>query len=57
VVGVAAKKLGFIALAVAFFAKFAKVIVLGVALLGAAFVKFFGKRKRAAASAAEPPAA
>jgi uncharacterized membrane-anchored protein len=57
VVGVAAKKLGFFALAVAFFAKFAKFIVLGVALLGAAFVKFFGKRKRAAPSAAEPPAA
>jgi uncharacterized membrane-anchored protein len=57
VVGVAAKKLGFIALAVAFFAKFAKIILLGVALLGAAFVKFFGKRKRAAASVPQPPAA
>jgi uncharacterized membrane-anchored protein len=57
VVGVAAKKLGFIALAMAFFAKFAKFIVLGVALLGAAFVKFFGKRKRTTASAVEPPAA
>lgn len=57
VVGVAAKKLGFIALLVAFFAKFAKVILLGVAVLGAAFVKFFGKRKAVAAAAAsgEPP--
>jgi uncharacterized membrane-anchored protein len=57
VVGVAAKKLGFIALVVAFFAKFAKVIVLGAALLGAAFVKLFGKRKAMAAAAAsgEPP--
>jgi uncharacterized membrane-anchored protein len=57
VVGVAAKKLGFIALLVAFFAKFAKVILLGVAVLGAAFVKFFGKRKAVAAPAAsgEPP--
>jgi uncharacterized membrane-anchored protein len=65
VVGVAAKKLGFIALAVAFFAKFAKVILLGVAVLGAAFVKFVGKRKGAGAAAApvatapsgEPPRA
>jgi len=57
VVGVAAKKLGFIALALAFFAKFAKVIVLGVAVLGAAFVKLFGRRKRAASSALPPPAA
>jgi len=65
VVGVAAKKLGFIALVVAFFAKFAKVIVLGVAVLGAAFVKLFGKRKAAAAATAtvspassgEPPRA
>lgn len=54
VVGVAAKKLGFIALVVAFFAKFAKVIVLGVALLGAAFIKFFGKRKAAPAASAVP---
>ena len=52
VVGVAAKKLGFIALAVAFFAKFAKVILLGVAVLGAAFVKFFGKRKPKVAATA-----
>ena len=44
-VGVAAKKLGLFALAAAFFAKFAKVILLGLALLGGGFVKFFGKRK------------
>ncbi|MFI4932369.1 MAG: DUF2167 domain-containing protein [Burkholderiales bacterium] len=61
VVGVAAKKLGLIALGVAFFAKFAKLILLGLALLGAGFVKLFGKRKSAApataaaAVSAEPP--
>src|SRR5262245_20764054 len=47
VVGVAAKKLGLIALALAFVAKFAKVILLGLALLGGAAVKLFGKRKAA----------
>ena len=63
VVGVAAKKLGLIALALGFFAKFAKVILLGVAVLGAAFVKFFGKRKAATAgpgaagAPGDPPAA
>jgi uncharacterized membrane-anchored protein len=57
VVGVAAKKLGLIALAVAFFAKFAKVILIGLALLGAGFVKFFGKRKAAASNAAAATAA
>jgi uncharacterized membrane-anchored protein len=46
VVGVAAKKLGFIALALAFLAKFAKVIVLGLAVMGGAAVKIFGKRKK-----------
>jgi uncharacterized membrane-anchored protein len=62
VVGVAAKKLGFLALMVAFFAKFAKVFVLGLAVLGAGFVKLFGKRKpkptpvEAAATAEPPPA-
>lgn len=45
VVGVAAKKLGFIALALAFFAKFAKVILLGLAVLGGGFLKFFKRRK------------
>lgn len=55
VVGVAAKKLGLIALAVAFFAKFAKVLLLGLALLGAAFVKFFGRRKAASPETVIPP--
>lgn len=60
VVGVAAKKLGLIAVALAFVAKFAKVIVLGLAVLGAACVKLFGGRRRARAAAtaaapAEPP--
>jgi uncharacterized membrane-anchored protein len=55
VVGVAAKKLGLIALGVAFFAKFAKVILLGVALLGAAFVKLFGRRKKAPMTPATAP--
>jgi uncharacterized membrane-anchored protein len=61
VVGVAAKKLGLIALALAFFAKFAKAILLGLALLGGGFVKFFGKRKSTvptpatATASAEPP--
>jgi uncharacterized membrane-anchored protein len=45
VVGVAAKKLGFLALVVAFFAKFAKVIVLAVAGLGVLFVRFFRRGK------------
>lgn len=54
VVGVAAKKLGLIALGVAFFAKFAKVILLGLALLGAGFVKLFGKRKGTPPAAATP---
>jgi len=55
VVGVAAKKLGLIALAVAFFAKFAKVILLGLALLGAAFVRLFGRRKAASPETVIPP--
>lgn len=54
VVGVAAKKLGFLALIVAFVAKFAKVIVLGLALLGGAFVKLLRGRKRQAAVAEAP---
>jgi uncharacterized membrane-anchored protein len=53
----AAKKLGLIALAVAFFAKFAKVILLGLALLGAGFVKLFGKRKAKQAALADAAAA
>ena len=44
VVGVAAKKLGLIALALGFFAKFAKIILLGLALLGGGALKLF-KRK------------
>ncbi len=44
VAGVAAKKLGFFALAAAFLAKFAKVAILAVAGLGAAVARFF-KRK------------
>ena len=47
VVGVAAKKLGFLALAAAFFAKFAKLIVLGVALVGGAVLKLFKRNKPA----------
>ncbi len=45
VVGVAAKKLGLLALGAAFFAKFAKLIIVGLALLGGAAVKLFGRRK------------
>ena len=44
VVGVAAKKLGFIAMAGLFLAKFAKVILIGLAALGAAFTKFFRRK-------------
>jgi uncharacterized membrane-anchored protein len=50
VLGVAAKKLGFFAVAALFFAKFAKVIFLAVAGFGAVFMKYF-KRKPAAAPA------
>jgi uncharacterized membrane-anchored protein len=56
VVGVAAKKLGLIALAVAFFAKFAKVILIGLAVLGAGAVKLFGKRRAAAPAPVAAPA-
>jgi uncharacterized membrane-anchored protein len=48
VLGVAAKKLGFFAVAALFFAKFAKVIFLAVAGFGTVFLKYF-KRKPAAA--------
>lgn len=47
VVGVAAKKLGFLALAAAFFAKFAKLIILGVALVGGAAFKLLKRGKTA----------
>jgi uncharacterized membrane-anchored protein len=45
VVGVAAKKLGFLAVAGLFLAKFAKIIFLAVAGLGAGAVKWFGRKK------------
>ncbi|MFM2059120.1 MAG: hypothetical protein RLY71_3505 [Pseudomonadota bacterium] len=58
VVGVAAKKLGFLAVALAFLAKFAKVIFIGLAASGGIFAKIFKSRKaRTAATApAAPPA-
>jgi uncharacterized membrane-anchored protein len=46
VVGVAAKKLGFIAMGALFFAKFAKVILLALAVLGGGFAKFFKRRPK-----------
>jgi uncharacterized membrane-anchored protein len=45
VVGVAAKKLGMLAAAGLFFAKFAKVIILGLGALGVGAAKLFGGRK------------
>lgn len=45
VVGVGAKKLGLLAVAFAFIAKFAKIILLAVVGLGAAFTKFFKRDK------------
>jgi uncharacterized membrane-anchored protein len=56
VVGVAAKKLGMIALAGVFLAKFAKVIVVSLALLGGGASKFFKWRRKAPAASTEPPA-
>jgi uncharacterized membrane-anchored protein len=53
VVGVAAKKLGFLALAAVFLAKFAKIAFLAVAGFGTLFYKWFGKKK--AAPAIAPP--
>lgn len=53
VVGVAAKKLGFIAAAGLFLAKFAKVILLGLAVFGAGALKLFKRKK----DNALPPAA
>jgi uncharacterized membrane-anchored protein len=46
VVGVAAKKLGLMAMGALFFAKFAKVILLGLAVLGGGFAKFFKRRRK-----------
>lgn len=45
VAGVAAKKLGLLALAATFFAKFAKVILVGLALVGGAATKLFRRKK------------
>ena len=52
VAGVAAKKLGLLAVAFAFLAKFAKVIFIAVAVFGAGIVKFFGGKKKRAESQA-----
>jgi uncharacterized membrane-anchored protein len=49
VVGVAAHKLGFLALAAAFVLKFAKLILIGLAAFGGAFMKFFRRNKSASA--------
>ncbi|MEY4754471.1 MAG: hypothetical protein RJA44_2146 [Pseudomonadota bacterium] len=60
VVGVAAKKLGFLAVLLAFVAKFAKVIFIGLAAGGGVLSKVFKRRKAAepaAAASGEPPAA
>jgi uncharacterized membrane-anchored protein len=48
VVGVAAKKLGLIALGAAFFAKFAKVILIALAAFGGGFLKFFKRSPKPA---------
>ena len=48
VVGVAAHKLGFIALALAFLLKFAKIIVIGLAVFGGSVMKFFRRKPQAA---------
>jgi uncharacterized membrane-anchored protein len=55
VVGVAAKKLGLIAMAGLFLAKFAKVILLGLAVFGAGAMKLF-KRGKDKTSEHNPPA-
>jgi uncharacterized membrane-anchored protein len=47
VVGVAAKKLGLLALAGVFFLKFAKLILVGLALLGAVAMTLFRRRQKA----------
>jgi uncharacterized membrane-anchored protein len=54
---VAAKKLGFLALGALFFAKFAKIILIGLAAFGVGIGKLFGfKKKPAAPLPATPPA-
>jgi uncharacterized membrane-anchored protein len=60
VVGVAAKKLGLLALGGLFIAKFFKVILIGLAVLGGGAARIFGRRKAAPAmetSIADTPAA
>jgi uncharacterized membrane-anchored protein len=54
VVGVAAKKLGFIAMAGLFLAKFAKVILLGLAVFGAGAMKLFKRKKPTVAPETTP---
>lgn len=44
--GVAAKKLGLIALAIAFVLKFAKIFILGAVVVGAGVMKFFRRKPR-----------
>jgi len=46
VVGLGAKKLGLLAAAGLFFAKFAKVILLGLAVVGGGAAKLFGRKKK-----------
>lgn len=53
VVGVGAKKLGLFALIAAFFAKFAKLAIFAAIAFGGAILKFFGRRKSAAAPSVE----
>ena len=58
VVGVAAHKLGFIALALAsFLAKFAKLIFIGLAVLGGSVMKFFKRKPKGAPIVPPAPAA
>ncbi len=54
VVGVAAHKLGFIAIAGVFLAKFAKLIFIGLAVLGGGVAKMFGRKPKPGAAASRP---
>jgi uncharacterized membrane-anchored protein len=54
VVGVAAHKLGFIALALAFAAKFAKLIFIGIAVAGGGLMRFFKRTPKAVPVASGP---
>ena len=54
VVGVAAHKLGFIALALAFLAKFAKLIFIGAVVAGGGAMRFFKRTPKAATATAAP---